>query len=66
MVLLVNSVSRNEGKLRYALNGVSNVDLETPLKLAEYYGVGDKVFHYNLMSDEPPSNLKNLNIKDHK
>ncbi|KAF7826863.1 L-ascorbate oxidase-like protein [Senna tora] len=53
-------------KLRYALNGVSHVDPETPLKLAEYYGVGDKVFKYILMSDEPPSNLKNLNIKDHK
>ncbi|KAF7814993.1 L-ascorbate oxidase-like protein [Senna tora] len=66
MVLLVNIVSRNEGKLRFALNEVSHVDPETPLKLAEYYEVGDKVFKYNLMSDEPPSNLKNLNIKDHK
>ncbi|KAF7814967.1 L-ascorbate oxidase-like protein [Senna tora] len=61
-----NPPSLNEGKLRYTLNGVSHVDPETPLKLEEYYGVGDKVFNYNLMSDEPPSNLKNLNIKDHK
>ncbi|KAF7803846.1 L-ascorbate oxidase-like protein [Senna tora] len=61
-IRLVNSVSRNGGKLRYALNGVSHVDPETPLKLAEYYGVGDKIFKYNLMADEPPSNLENVNI----
>ncbi|XP_027347666.1 L-ascorbate oxidase homolog [Abrus precatorius] len=52
-IKLVNSVSRANGKLRYGLNGVSHVDPETPLKLAEYFGVSDKVFKYNLISDEP-------------
>ncbi|KAF7826852.1 L-ascorbate oxidase-like protein [Senna tora] len=35
----INSLSRNEGKLRYALNGVCHVDPETQLKLEDYYGV---------------------------
>ncbi|ESW35838.1 hypothetical protein PHAVU_001G269100 [Phaseolus vulgaris] len=56
-IKLVNSVSRENGKLRYALNGVSHVDPETPLKLAEYFGVSDKVFKYNTIQDEPPADL---------
>jgi len=56
-IKLVNSVSRENGKLRYALNGVSHVDPETPLKLAEYFGVADKVFKYNTIQDEPPADL---------
>ncbi|GAU28920.1 hypothetical protein TSUD_59310 [Trifolium subterraneum] len=54
-VKLINSVSRDGGKLRYALNGVSHVDAETPLKLAEYYGVADKVFKYDTIQDMPQS-----------
>ena len=42
-IKLVNTVSRANGKLRYGINGVSHVDNETPLKLAEYFGVADKV-----------------------
>ncbi|MED6180500.1 L-ascorbate oxidase [Stylosanthes scabra] len=52
-IKLLNSVSREGGKLRYAINGVSHADPDTPLKLAEYYGVGSKVFEYNLISDNP-------------
>lgn len=52
-IKLVGTRSKIGGKLRYALNGVSHVDPETPLKLAEYYGVADKVFKYNLISDAP-------------
>ncbi|KAF6985225.1 hypothetical protein CFC21_003117 [Triticum aestivum] len=44
-----------EGKLRYGFNGVSHVDGDTPLKLAEYFNVSDQVFHYNQMGDEPPA-----------
>ncbi|GFP90096.1 l-ascorbate oxidase homolog [Phtheirospermum japonicum] len=45
------------GKRRFAVNGVSHVDdTETPLKLAEYYGLADKVFQYNIMKDEPSAN----------
>ncbi|XP_047150485.1 L-ascorbate oxidase homolog [Vigna umbellata] len=53
----VNTVSRDNGKLRYAINGVSHVDSETPLKLAEYFGIGDKFFKYDTIPDEPPANL---------
>ncbi|CAI8617629.1 unnamed protein product [Vicia faba] len=54
-VKLINSVSRDNGKLRYAINGVSHVDTETPLKLAEYFGIADKVFKYDTIPDMPTS-----------
>ncbi|KAM3404809.1 hypothetical protein ACQJBY_007737 [Aegilops geniculata] len=44
-----------EGKLKYGFNGVSHVDGDTPLKLAEYFNVSDQVFKYNQMGDEPPA-----------
>ncbi|RWW22818.1 hypothetical protein BHE74_00013558 [Ensete ventricosum] len=43
------------GKNRYTLNGVSHVEADTPMKLAEYFGIGGKSFKYNLTSDEPPT-----------
>ncbi|XP_016193677.1 L-ascorbate oxidase homolog [Arachis ipaensis] len=52
-IKIVNSVSREGGKLRYAINGVSHADPDVPLKLAEYYGYASKVFDYNLISDNP-------------
>ncbi|XP_043699265.1 L-ascorbate oxidase homolog isoform X1 [Telopea speciosissima] len=52
-IKLVNTVSTVDGKLRYAINGISHVDPTTPPKLAEYYSVADKVFEYNLVKDEP-------------
>ncbi|EYU39761.1 hypothetical protein ABFS82_06G175500 [Erythranthe guttata] len=45
--------SKVGGKRRYSINGVSHVDPETPLKLAEYYGVADKVFKYDMIKDQP-------------
>ncbi|CAJ1848301.1 unnamed protein product [Sphenostylis stenocarpa] len=63
-IRIVNSVKREQGKIRYALNGVSHVDTETPLKLAEYYGVADKVFQYNSIQDDPPASVvNNIEIK---
>ncbi|EXB53608.1 L-ascorbate oxidase-like protein [Morus notabilis] len=56
-IKIVNSASRVKGKLRYGINGVSHVNPVTPLKLAEYYGVADKVFKYDLIKDEPPKKL---------
>ncbi|KAM7278307.1 hypothetical protein ACFE04_005441 [Oxalis oulophora] len=56
-IKLVNSASRAGGKLRYAINGVSHVDTETPLKYAEYFGVAEKVFKYNVIRDDPPAEL---------
>ncbi|XP_020220666.1 L-ascorbate oxidase homolog isoform X2 [Cajanus cajan] len=61
-IKLVNSFSRATGKLRYGLNGVSHVDPETPLKLAEYFGVADQVFKYGLISDEPAPTLGDLTV----
>lgn len=52
-IKLVNSAGTVDGKLRYAINGVSHVNPETPLKLAEYFGVSDKVFKYNTIKDDP-------------
>ncbi|KAK7362453.1 hypothetical protein VNO77_04567 [Canavalia gladiata] len=59
-IKLVNTITRGPGFLRYGLNGVSHVDFETPLKLAEYYGISDRVFKYNLISDEPASPVPDL------
>ncbi|GAB2277134.1 L-ascorbate oxidase [Dionaea muscipula] len=56
-IKLANTVGTVDGKLRYAVNGASHVDPETPLKLAEYYGVADKVFKYNTIGDEPPADI---------
>ncbi|OVA17140.1 Multicopper oxidase [Macleaya cordata] len=52
-IKIVNSASTVDGKLRYAINGVSHTNTQTPLKLAEYYEVPNKVFKYNLISDVP-------------
>ncbi|GLT26955.1 hypothetical protein SLA2020_019900 [Shorea laevis] len=54
-IKLANSASKVNGKLRYAINGVSHVDTPTPLKLAEYFQIPDEVFKYNVIGDEPPS-----------
>ncbi|RZC82676.1 hypothetical protein C5167_045461 [Papaver somniferum] len=52
-IKIVNSASKVDGKLRYAINGVSHTNPETPLKIAEYFQVPEKVFKYNTIVDEP-------------
>ncbi|KAK9921495.1 hypothetical protein M0R45_030004 [Rubus argutus] len=49
-IKIVNSARKVDGKLRYAVNGVSHVDAETPFKL-EYFGVADKVFNHGIWMD---------------
>ena len=61
-IKIVNSAAKVNGKIRYAINGVSHVDPETPLKLAEYFGAVDKVFRYNVMADEPTAEPNNAAI----
>ncbi|KAK4783913.1 hypothetical protein SAY86_018281 [Trapa natans] len=56
-IKLVNSVHREGGKLSYAINGVSHVNPDTPLKLAEFFQAPEKVFQYNIISDEPPATI---------
>ncbi|PIM97363.1 Multicopper oxidase [Handroanthus impetiginosus] len=53
-IKLANSRYQVNGKLRFGINGVSHVDGETPLKLAEYFGESKKVFNYDVVKDEPP------------
>lgn len=53
-IKLASTHGKANGKLRYAINGVSHVDTATPLKLAEYFGVADQVFKYNVIGDTPP------------
>ncbi|KAI3473731.1 hypothetical protein Pfo_031189 [Paulownia fortunei] len=53
-IKLANSRYLVNGKLRFGINGVSHIDAETPLKLAEYFGVSNKAFSYDLVKDEPP------------
>nr|GMD80661.1 L-ascorbate oxidase homolog [Ipomoea batatas] len=59
---LVSSKSTEGGKLRYAINGISHTDPDTPLKLAEYYQIPEKVFKYNIMGDNPPDNLEKVTV----
>lgn len=62
-IRLVNTAGKaDNGKLRYAINGVSHVDGETPFKLAEYYRVADKVFKYNIISDDPATDPKTITL----
>ncbi|KAJ3669116.1 hypothetical protein LUZ60_011066 [Juncus effusus] len=53
-IKLVNERTTVDGKLRYALNGVSHIDTKTPFKLAEYFNIADKLFKYNVIGDVPP------------
>ncbi|MED6157286.1 L-ascorbate oxidase [Stylosanthes scabra] len=62
-IKLINSASRTNGKLRYGLNGVSHVDTDTPIKLAEYFGIADKVFKYNSISDNPTAAATTLTVQ---
>jgi len=61
-IKLVNSASRAGGKLRYAINGVSHENPETPLKLAEYYAIAHKVFKYNTIPDMPLANVASAKV----
>ncbi|KAH7565676.1 hypothetical protein JRO89_XS09G0243800 [Xanthoceras sorbifolium] len=51
----VSSANKVDGKLRYAINGISHVNPTTPPKFAEYYMVPEKVFKYDIMPVTPPA-----------
>lgn len=63
-ILLVNTAHKVDGKIRFAVNGVSHVNPTTPLKYAEYYGVPEKVFNYSA-GDEPPEKIDNITLQPH-
>ncbi|KAJ9559710.1 hypothetical protein OSB04_004870 [Centaurea solstitialis] len=60
-VVLSNSEENINGKLRYAVNQVSYVNPETPLKLADYYNMSG-VFKVNSLKDKPSSNPAILGV----
>ncbi|XVE70341.1 hypothetical protein DITRI_Ditri10aG0064800 [Diplodiscus trichospermus] len=62
-IKLVSTTSRVGGKLRYGINGISHINTPTPLKLAEYYNVADKVFKYDVIRDEPPAKISKLTMQ---
>ncbi|XVF68012.1 hypothetical protein PTKIN_Ptkin10aG0168600 [Pterospermum kingtungense] len=51
-IKLVNSADQVNGKQRYAVNSVSFVPADTPLKLADYFKIGG-VFRVGSISDYP-------------
>lgn len=51
-IMLVNSAPWINGKQRYAINSVSFVPGDTPLKLADYFNIGG-VFNLGSMPDRP-------------
>ncbi|KAL4581821.1 hypothetical protein LXL04_006352 [Taraxacum kok-saghyz] len=52
-VVLANSKATINGKIRYAVNKVSHVNPDTPLKLADYYNIPG-VFKLNSIKNRPP------------
>ncbi|XP_040379338.1 L-ascorbate oxidase homolog [Oryza brachyantha] len=53
-IRLANSAGRVAGKQRYAVNGVSFVEADTPLKLADYFKISG-VFRLGSIPDAPPA-----------
>ncbi|XWS29372.1 hypothetical protein CRYUN_Cryun24cG0023900 [Craigia yunnanensis] len=51
-IILANSASLINGKLRYAVNGFSYVNPDTPVKLADYFNIPG-VFSMNSIQDLP-------------
>ncbi|CAM8895556.1 unnamed protein product [Rhodiola kirilowii] len=62
-VKLVSSAGYIGKKLRYAVNGVSHSEPNTPLKYLEYYGDTGKLFKYGAITDEPPPKLDPIKIQ---
>ncbi|KAL4360710.1 hypothetical protein GQ457_04G018160 [Hibiscus cannabinus] len=53
-LVLANAKAQINGKLRYAVNGISYQDPTTPLKLADWFNIPG-VFSLNAIKDSPPS-----------
>ncbi|KAJ8770670.1 hypothetical protein K2173_021317 [Erythroxylum novogranatense] len=51
-IILANTQTKINGKLRYAVNNISYVDPATPLKLADWYNIPG-VFKLNSIPDKP-------------
>ncbi|KAL3813586.1 hypothetical protein ACJIZ3_014854 [Penstemon smallii] len=53
-IVLENTAEKINGKTKYAINKVSYVNPDTPLKLADYYNIPG-VFTLNSIKDTPPA-----------
>lgn len=53
-IVLSNSAPKINGKKRYAVNKVSYINPDTPLKLADYFNISG-VFNLNTIKDKPRS-----------
>ncbi|KAK6128918.1 hypothetical protein DH2020_037357 [Rehmannia glutinosa] len=58
-IVLANSAPIINGKQRYAVNGVSYINADTPLKLADYYNIPG-VFSINSIQSSPSGNSASL------
>ncbi|MBA0589253.1 hypothetical protein Gorai_018009 [Gossypium raimondii] len=58
-IVLANSAPLINGKLRYAVNGVSYINPDTPLKLADYFNIPG-VFSMNSLSELPSGRAATL------
>jgi len=56
-IKLESSAAQVDGKQRYAVNSVSFVPADTPLKIADYFKIGG-VFRVGSISDSPPTGKK--------
>lgn len=62
-IILANTRATANGKLRFAINGVSHTDPQTPLKLAEIYSITDKIFKYDVIGDTPPQDAAEATVE---
>ncbi|KAK6128917.1 hypothetical protein DH2020_037356 [Rehmannia glutinosa] len=53
-IVLENTAAKINGKLRYAINKISYINPDTPLKLADYFNIPG-VFTLNSTKDTPPA-----------
>ncbi|CAM8904442.1 unnamed protein product [Rhodiola kirilowii] len=60
-IMLANAANQVNGKQRYAVNGVSYVATDTPLKLADYYNISG-VFQVGSITDQPQGNIRNIRL----
>ncbi|CAM8987291.1 unnamed protein product [Rhodiola kirilowii] len=60
-IKLANSAGLVQGKQRYAVNGVSFVPADTPLKLADYFNISG-VFRVGSIPDAPSGNIRNIRL----
>ncbi|KAJ4868803.1 SKU5 similar 13 [Raphanus sativus] len=62
-IKLANTKSVVNGKVRLGLTVYHTLTPKTPLKLAEYFEMSEKVFKYNVIKDEPEAKITTLTVE---